>query len=112
MIDRNAFRRMKETSCLVNTARGAIVELDALFQALKSGRIAGAGIDVLEREPIEPDNPLLGLENIIITPHIAWYSEESYRNSMTQGMDEIVRVLNGHRPRFIVNPQIFGKDMG
>jgi D-3-phosphoglycerate dehydrogenase len=84
------------------------VEQDALCEALASGGIAGAAVDVLEKEPPAPDNPLLRLPNALVTPHIAWYSEESHRADMEQGMDEIVAVLNGRRPRYVRNPEIFG----
>ena len=94
----------------MNTARGSIIEQDSLVRALKNGDIAGAGIDVLETEPPSPDHPLLALENALVTPHIAWYSEESFLANIELGMDELVRVLNGQRPRFIVNPQIFGME--
>jgi len=108
MIDAGALGAMKPHAVLVNTSRGPIVDEQALCRALESGRIAGAGIDVLEEEPPAADSPLLGLENALVTPHIAWYSEESHEADMIQGMDELVRVLAGHRPRFVVNPQIFG----
>jgi len=108
MIDKQAFDRMKENAVLVNTARGAIIDQDALCDALGHEKIAGAGIDVLEKEPPAEDNPLLSFNNVIITPHIAWYSEESFKKDMEQGMDELIRVLSGHRPRHIVNPEIFG----
>lgn len=108
MIDKHAFGLMKKTTIIVNTARGAIIDQDALYDALKRREIAGAGIDVLEKEPPAPDNPLLTLDNIIVTPHIAWYSEESFQKDMEHGMDELIRVLNGHRPRCLVNPEIFG----
>ncbi len=108
MIDAQAFGLMKENAVIVNTARGAIIDQDALCDALRQGKIAGAGIDVLEKEPPAKDNPLLSFDNAIITPHIAWYSEESFKKDMEQGMDELLRVLTGHRPRYIVNPEIFG----
>jgi D-3-phosphoglycerate dehydrogenase len=107
MIDKQAFNSMKSNAVIVNTARGAIIDQDALYEALSQKKISGAGIDVLEKEPPAEDNPLLSLDNIIITPHIAWYSEESFQKDMGQGMDELVRVLSGHRPRHIVNPEIF-----
>jgi D-3-phosphoglycerate dehydrogenase len=102
--------KMKKSSFLVNTARGKIVDERALFEALSTQEIAGAGIDVLESEPLTKNNILLSLENIIITPHIAWYSEESFKKIMVQGFDEVIRVLNGFRPWFIVNPEVFGKN--
>jgi len=108
MIDEEALGLMKERAVIVNTARGHIIDEEALVRALRNGKIAGAGLDVLQQEPPTPDNPLLTLENTIITPHIAWYSEESFLRDMEQGMDELVRVLSGHRPRYIVNPEIFG----
>jgi len=107
MIDGRAFDSMKRTAIIVNTARGSIIDEQAFFNALKNGKISGAGIDVLEKEPPAKDNPLLGLSNIIVTPHIAWYSEESFERDMVQGMDEVLNVLAGHRPRYIVNPEIF-----
>jgi D-3-phosphoglycerate dehydrogenase len=66
-------------------------------------------VDVLEKEPPEKDNPLLSCENIIVTPHTAWYSEESMERVKNQGMGEVVRVLNGKRPRYIVNPEVLAK---
>ncbi len=99
---------MKKNAIIVNTARGSIIDEQAIFNALKNQVISGAGIDVLEKEPPAKDNPLLGLSNIIVTPHIAWYSEESFERDMVQGMDEVLNVLTGHRPRYIVNPEIFG----
>ncbi len=108
MIDDSAFEIMKETAVIINTARGVIIDEKALCRALEGGKIAGAGIDVLEKEPPAKDSPLLALDNVIVTPHIAWYSEESFERDMVQGMDELISVLDGHRPRYIVNPEIFG----
>ena len=108
LIDGSAFELMKKSAVLVNTARGEIVDEKALYQALQDRRIAGAGIDVLNTEPPQKGNKLLELENLVVTPHIAWYSEESLARVKVQGMDEVVGVLNGRRPRYIVNPEIFG----
>jgi D-3-phosphoglycerate dehydrogenase len=110
MIDERTLSMMKPHAVLVNTARGSIIHHDALVHALEEGKIAGAGIDVLEKEPPAPDNPLLALPNALVTPHVAWYSEESHRADMEQGMDEIIRVLSGRRPRYITNPEIFGRN--
>lgn len=109
MIDSKALSLLKEHAVIVNTARGGIIDEKALVTALREGRLTGAGLDVLEREPPEAHNPLLTLEQVIITPHIAWYSEESFQREMEDGMDEIVRVLSGHRPRYIVNPEVLWK---
>jgi D-3-phosphoglycerate dehydrogenase len=98
----------------VNTARGGIVDERALADALGRGRIAGAGIDVLEKEPPAADHPLLGLERAVVTPHIAWYSEASLARGLRDGLDELARTLRGERPRAIVNPEVLvrGKAVG
>ncbi|RKX94588.1 MAG: C-terminal binding protein, partial [Spirochaetes bacterium] len=70
------------------------------------GRLAGAGIDVMDVEPPDKDDPILNNDRIIVTPHIAWYSEESLKNLMEYSMDEIERVLKGRRPRWILNPEV------
>lgn len=109
LIDAKALATMKKTAVLVNTARGPIVDENALAEALDAGTIAAAGIDVLGKEPPSADFPLLAKKNAIVTPHVAWYSEESFEADMVDGMDELERVLKGKRPRFIVNPEIFGR---
>ncbi len=108
MFGKKQFLRMKTGSIIINTARGSIIDQGALVEALTDGMIAGAGIDVLEKEPLAPDNPLLSVPSALVTPHIAWYSEESFEANKVLGMDELVTVLNGGRPRHIVNPEIFG----
>ena len=108
MIDERAFDIMKDNAVIVNTARGAIIDEEALCRALEEGKIAGAGIDVLEKEPPTKDTRLCKLSNAVVTPHIAWYSVESFKRDMVHGMDELINVLNGRRPKYIVNPEIFG----
>ncbi len=109
LIDDAALAAMPRHAVLVNTARGAIVDRPSLERALKSNAIAAAGIDVLEVEPPTGEEELLHMPNAIVTPHIAWYSEESHRQNEVLGMDELVRVLRGQRPRYVVNPQIFSR---
>ncbi|NYV73287.1 C-terminal binding protein [Streptomyces sp. UH6] len=106
--DRATLRRMKPTAVLVNTARGPIVEDAALQEALAEGWIAGAALDDLEEEPAKQrewraDNPLFALPNVIVTPHAAYYSEESLRIVRTIAAEEAVRVLTGRPARFPVN---------
>jgi D-3-phosphoglycerate dehydrogenase / 2-oxoglutarate reductase len=101
-------RRMKPTAILVNTARGPIVADAALHLALKEGWIAGAGPDDIEEEPAKqrdwkPENPLFGLENVIITPHAAYYSEEVICTVRDFAAREVVRVLTGEPPHSPVN---------
>ena len=107
LLDRAAFGRMKPHSVLINTARGSIVDQDALIEALNGGVIGGAGLDVLETEPPSATDQILSCENALVTPHIGWYSEESFQANMKLGADELIRVLEGGRPRYIVNPSIF-----
>ena len=106
MIGAKELSLMKDGAILINTCRGKVVDGRALFNALNAGTIAGAGVDVLEKEPPDPDDPLLTCKNLIVTPHAAWYSEESLERLKVIGMDEVVRVLNGKRPRFVVNPEV------
>lgn len=95
---------MKPSAFLINTARGGIVDEVALLQALDSGQLAGAGLDVLEHEPpSEPRTGLLVHDRAIITPHSAWYSEESFQTLKTEVAREVIRVLGGDPPRSPVN---------
>ena len=103
LIDRRALGLMKPTAFLVNTARGGLVDGAALAQALREGQIAGTAIDVTEREPIPRDSPLLGLENCIITPHAAWYSDESSAALQRLAGEEAARLVLGQPPRCPVN---------
>jgi D-3-phosphoglycerate dehydrogenase len=100
------FRKMKPTSYLINTARGPIVRLDALYRALSEGWISGAGMDVLEAEPIDPSHPILKLDNFIVTPHTAWYSEGAMQELLRTIGEEAARTLRGHRPLSVVNPEV------
>ena len=103
---------MKSDAVLINTCRGKVVDEGALVRALRATRIRGAALDVLSKEPPEPDNPLLRMENVVVTPHTAWYSEESLVRLKAQGMDEIVGVLTGKSPRFLVNPEALAHPAG
>jgi len=100
-----AFRRMKPTACIINTARGPIVDEAALARALDAGRPAGAALDVLPTEP-PAGSPLFGRPNVIITPHISFYSEESLVELQTKAAQEVVAVLTGRAPRNVVNPDV------
>jgi len=101
----NELRTMKKTAYLVNTSRGPIVDEKALYVALKEKWIAGAALDVMEKEPPDWEDPLLKLDNIIITPHISFYSEESYVELKTKVAESVRSVLQGELPRAMVNPQ-------
>lgn len=98
MFNAAAFSVMKDSAFLINTARGPIIDEQALTDALKAGAIAGAGLDVFENEPITPEHPLLQLPNVIATPHCAWYSEEAISVLQRSVAEEVVRVLQGNPP--------------
>ena len=106
MMGLQQFKRMKPSAYLINTARGELVDEKALYTALSEGLIAGAGLDVLETEPPSPDNPLLKLNNVIITGHFAYYSEESTEELFRRPWEEVARVLQGEWPHGLVNPQV------
>ncbi len=95
---------MKSTAFLINTARAEIIDEDALFKALTSGRPAGAGLDLLARTG--KDNPLLSLPQVTVTPHAAFYSEESTVELQTRAVGEVVRVFSGQPPLCPVNPEV------
>ena len=103
LIGENEFRQMKPTAYLINTARGPVVDEKALIRALQDQRIAGAGLDVFEKEPIDSDNPLLSMKNVVVTPHSASYSEAALEMQALNPAQEAARVLNGHWPRNLVN---------
>jgi D-3-phosphoglycerate dehydrogenase len=103
LIDARALGLMKPTAFLVNTARGGLVDGVALAHALREGEIAGAAIDVTETEPIPRDHPLLGLANCILTPHAAWYSDESAAALQRLAGEEAARLVRGEPPRCPVN---------
>ncbi len=102
---------MKPTAFLINTARGEIVDIDALVDAVRNGVIAGAGIDVLPVEPPPPDLPILHEPRIIVTPHIAWASNEAAVDMRRRGAEDVVRVLRGERPRTPIN-EVVSKALG
>jgi glyoxylate reductase len=106
LIGERALRIMKKTAILVNTSRGPVVDQKSLFRALKEGWIAGAGLDVFEKEPIEPEDPLLKLENVVVTPHIGSASHDT-RNKMAElTATGIIKVLRGEMPGNIFNPEV------
>jgi D-3-phosphoglycerate dehydrogenase len=103
LIDERALRRMNPRAVLLNTARGPIVDEAALVRALSEGWIAGAGLDVLEKEPAELANPLLRLDNVVVTPHIAAYSDEYLENSWRESVATVLELAAGRWPPSHVN---------
>ncbi|WP_272476970.1 NAD(P)-dependent oxidoreductase [Baekduia alba] len=103
LVDAEFLKAMKPTAYLLNAARGAIVDLDALAQALADGTVAGAGIDVFEPERLPADHPLLHQNRLLATPHTAFYSEESMRDLARQAAENVAAVLRGEQPAATVN---------
>lgn len=107
LIGAGQFAAMKEGTIVINTSRGPVINERALVEALQVGRIAGAALDVVEHEPISPDHPLLVMENVILTPHVAWYSEEAAAEMRAKAAMGVVDVLlHGEYPKYLVNKEV------
>jgi len=109
LINADALRRMKPTSILINTARGAVVDHAALYQALRDGWIAGAALDVTDPEPIPLDSPLLTLDNCVIAPHIASSTERTRARIARMAAENLLAGLRGERLPYCANPAVYGR---
>jgi D-3-phosphoglycerate dehydrogenase len=103
---------LKPTAYIVNTSRGAIIDQVALTDALEGGKIAGAGLDVFETEPVELSDRLLKLDNVLVTPHVAGYSEEAFERVRIDASRAVADTLSGKRPQFLLNAEAFSKKEG
>ncbi len=106
LFNADAFKRMKSTALLVNTARGPIVDEDALADALESGEIESAAVDVTREEPLPSSSRLLALPNCYVTPHVAAVSEVFVRETAVMQAENIIRVLSGEKPHGLANPEV------
>ncbi len=106
LVGREQLKRMKDTAFLIDVSRGAIVDEAALIRALKEGWIAGAGFDVFEHEPLAPDYPLLGMDNVILTPHVAWYTREAFERVEKDTLNGVLDILAGRTPKFLKNVEV------
>lgn len=106
LIDAAALRSMKPGAMLVNTARGGLVDTTAVEDALASGALRGAALDVFEVEPLPSDAPILGLPTAVLTPHVSWYSEESYGELKRRAIENVADVCLDRRPRNVCNPEV------
>lgn len=106
MIGAAEIARMKSDALLINTSRGPVVDERALIDALKDRKIGGAGLDVLEKEPPAPDNPLLRMENVILTPHTAALTRECVIRMAVEAARCVLDVFNGKEPRNVTNPEV------
>lgn len=103
LLDAEHLALMKRDAVLVNTSRGAIVDEAALVDALRNGRLAAAGLDVFAVEPVSDDNPLLTLENVVVTPHVTWYTADTMRRYLTEAVDNCRRLRDGEHLVNLVN---------
>lgn len=103
LIDATRLARMKPSAYLINVARGPIVDQRALYAALREGTIAGAGLDVFEDEPVDPNEPILGLENVVVTPHGICWTDECFLGNGRSACASILDVASGQVPRHVVN---------
>ena len=108
LIDGEALAGVKPGTILVNTSRGGVVDTDAVVDALTSGRLGGAGLDVFETEPLPLGHPLLDIDSAVLTPHVAWYTEESYARLKRRTLENVIEVCEGRTPRNILNPSVLG----
>jgi phosphoglycerate dehydrogenase-like enzyme len=102
LMNADRFASMKPSAYFINLSRGPIADEQALIEALRKGVIAGAGIDVFEQEPVDPDNPLLAMDNVIVTPHALCWTDECFDQIAREGLACIVDFAHGRRPRSVV----------
>lgn len=109
LIDAQALASMKQGSVLINCARGPIVVTDDLVAALESGHLMGAGLDVTDPEPLDPDHPLLHMDNVIVTPHIASNTVAGRQRMERMAFDQMAVALSGRRPTHLLNPEVMNE---
>ena len=109
LIGEKELRRMRGEALLINVSRGGIVDEKALYRSLKEGWIGGAGLDVLENELLVKGNPLVSLSNVIITPHIAWYSIDSLAEIQEKAAEQVAAALCGQIPPFLMNKEVLNR---
>ncbi len=107
MIDEKALALLRPGAIFVNTSRGPVQDERALFEALARGHLAAAGLDVFEEEPSPVDNPLFGLDNVVVSSHVAGVTREAHRQAALQVTGEMLRVLRGERPEVLANPEVW-----
>jgi D-3-phosphoglycerate dehydrogenase len=110
MINDDVFAQMKPTAYVINCARGPVVDTDALVRALDRRQIAGCALDTTDPEPLPQSHPLRGRGNVIITPHVAWYSEQAMAGLQAGAPGEVRRVLSGEWPVNVVNRAVRQKN--
>lgn len=109
LFGQETLRGMKRGAILINAARGGLVNTDAMVEAVRTGRLSGVGVDVTDPEPLPVDHPLLHLDNVVVTPHVAAWTEEAKYRMLSTALDEVLAVLTGRQPTNLVNPEVLGK---
>jgi D-3-phosphoglycerate dehydrogenase len=109
LIGKKEFQKMEKRPIIINTSRGPIIDEAALIEALEEGGVSGAGLDVLEKEPPDPQSPLLKMDNVILSPHVGFYSEESISELKRRTAQNVSNVLMGRWPGSVVNREVKGK---
>jgi phosphoglycerate dehydrogenase-like enzyme len=106
LIGEQELRKMKSTAYLISTSRGPVVDEAALIEGLQQGWIQGAGIDVFEQEPVHPDNPLLGMDNVVVSPHSLCHTDEYYKLAWSGKLQQAAQILRGEIPEALVNTEV------
>jgi phosphoglycerate dehydrogenase-like enzyme len=107
LVDQAVIRAMKPEGILINASRGAVLDEAALIEALSDGHLGGVGLDVYDPEPPAPDSPLFQFEQVVLTPHVASFTDEGRRRMSFTVVDDMLRVLRGERPEYLANPQVW-----
>jgi phosphoglycerate dehydrogenase-like enzyme len=109
LLDAERLALMKPTAYLINTARGPIVDQRALYEALSDGRLAGAGLDVFEQDPVDPGDPILALDSVIVAPHAICWTDECFLGIGRSACESILDVAAGRVPRHVVNREVLDR---
>ena len=107
LVSREVIQALKPGAMLINASRGAVVDEAALIEALQSGHLSGAGLDVYDPEPPAPDNPLFQMDQVALTPHLASFTDEGRRRMGLMAVEELLRVLRGEKPLNLANPEVW-----
>lgn len=106
LLSTEEFAQMKDSVVVVNTSRGGVIDTQALIAALDSGKVRATALDVFETEPLPADHPLTAYPNATLTPHVAWYTEDSYAELKRRVVENVAEILQGRTPRNILNPSV------
>jgi D-3-phosphoglycerate dehydrogenase len=109
LVGERELNMMKQTAYLISTSRGAVVDEEALIRVLQSGRIQGAGLDVFEQEPVDPDNPLLEMDNVVVSPHSLCHTDEYYMRTWSGKLRQAAQIASGEVPENVVNKEVLEK---